>query len=396
MMAQRIEADTQAWIDTLSAQELALARDYTLGNHWLILVGLLVSALVTWIIVRSGVLDRLAARLETRGWALRTFLIAVVFLVVDTLLTLPYAIYTDWWRESQYGHTSQPLGDYLVQGAISLVLSALIGGIFLLGVYWLIRKTGRWWWAWGGALVAAAIAFLLLLSPVLIDPLFNDYQPIPEGEVRDAVVALATDAGVPEDRVFMFDGSRQSNNFTANVSGVGGSARIAISDVAMGEASLDEVKAVTGHEIGHYVLGHIWRSIAVLSALAIAIFWLTARLYPWFARRFGSDAPLAEARGLPVFIFVLVLLFTLAQPITNTLTRVGEREADAYSLTHVGLPDALSGALIKTAEYRYPLAGLLEEALFYTHPTVANRVRAAMAWRARNAGKETAADNDSP
>ncbi|MEZ5744336.1 MAG: M48 family metallopeptidase [Sphingomonadaceae bacterium] len=378
-------AATQAYIDTLDASELALSRSYTTGNHWLLLIGLLVSALVTWLIVRSGVLDRVSAKLGKRGWALRTFLVAVVFLLVDAVISLPYGIYTEWWRETAYGRTSQPLGDYLGQGAISLLLSALLMGLFLLGVLALIRKTGRFWWAWAGAFTAGAAAFLLLLSPVLIEPLFNDFKPIPAGEVRDAVLELAAEAGVPEDRVFMFDGSRQSNNFTANVSGVGGSARIAISDVAMDQASLDEVKAVTGHEIGHYVLGHVWRSITVISLLSVLVYFLLDRLYPWFARRFGTDAPLSDARGLPVFMFVFGLLMTLAQPVTNAMTRIGEREADAYSLDHVGLPDALSAALIKTAEYRYPLAGPVEETLFYTHPTVANRVRAAMEWKAANA-----------
>ena len=383
-MQGNVDAATQAWIDTLGPAELALARDYTTGNHWLILFGLLVSALVTWIVVRSGVLDRLSGKLEKRGQALRTFLVAAVFLVISTLLTLPWTIYTDWWRESRYDRTSQPLGDFLAQGTISLVLTTLIGGLFLLGVYALIRRSGHLWWAWSGGLVAAGVSFMLLLSPVLIEPLFNTYEPIPEGEVRDAVMELAAEAGVPESRVFMFDGSRQSNNFTANVSGVGSAARIAISDVAMDEASLDEVKAVTGHEIGHYVLGHVWRTVTVVTLLAVLIFWLADKLYPRMARLFGSDAAISDPRGLPVLLFVMSLLVTLAQPVTNGLTRVGEREADAYSLEHVGLPDALSGALIKTAEYRYPLAGPMEEALFYTHPTVANRVRAAMAWKAAN------------
>ena len=384
MVAGRVDMETQAWIDRLSSDELALARDYTTGNHWLILVGLLVSALVTWIIVRSGVLDRFYAKLEKRSWALRTLLVAGLFIVVETVLTLPLTIYQGWWRESEYGRTSQPLGDYLGQWAISFGLSLVLLSIFLLAVYWLIRKAGRFWWAWGGGLVAGFIAFLLLLSPILIEPLFNQYEPIPEGEVRDAVLELAAEAGVPEDRVFMFDGSRQSNNFTANVSGVGSSARIAISDVAMEEASLDEVKAVTGHEIGHYVLGHIWRTIGVLAVLAVVGLWLAARLYPWFARKFGTNVPLEDIRSLPVFLFVIGLLGTLADPVTNGMTRMGETEADAYSLEHARLPDALSGALIKTAEYRYPLAGPVEEALFYTHPTVENRIRAAMEWKSRN------------
>lgn len=381
-------AATQAWIDTLSAEELALARDYTTGNHWLILWGLAVSALVIWLIVKSGVLDRVFVKLEKRGWALRTTLVAAVFVLVNALLSLPWTIYSNWWRETQYGRTSQPLGDFLGQGAIGIVLNTIIVALFLLGLYWLIRKTGRWWWAWSGALVAGGAAFLLLLSPALIEPLFNQYEPIPEGEVRDAVLALADEAGVPETRVYMFDGSRQSNNFTANVSGVGSSARIAISDVAMGEASLDEVKAVTGHEIGHYVLGHVWRMVAMFALLAMAIFWLTDRLYPWFARRFGSEAALDDIRGVPVLMFVFGLLLALAQPITNTLIRVGEIEADAYSLETVGLPDALAGALIKTGEYRYPLAGPVEEALLYTHPTVENRIRAAMEWKAQHTAEQ--------
>ncbi len=384
MAAGRVDIETQAWIDTLSSEELALARDYTTGNHWLILAGLLVSALVTWIIVRSGVLDRFYRKLEKRSWALRTLLVAALFIVVETLLTLPLTLYQNWWRESEYGRTSQPLGDYLGQWAISLGLGVVALSVFLLAVYWLIRKAGRFWWAWGGGLVAGFMAALLLLSPILIEPLFNQYEPIPEGEVRDAVLELAAEAGVPEDRVFMYDGSRQSNNFTANVSGVGSSARIAISDVAMDEASLDEVKAVTGHEIGHYVLGHIWRTITVLGVLAIVGLWLAARLYPWFARKFGADVPLEDIRSLPVFLFVIGLLGALADPVTNAMTRMGESEADAYSLEHAQLPDALAGALIKTAEYRYPLPGPLEEALFYTHPSVENRIRAAMEWKVRN------------
>ena len=378
------QAATAAYMSTLDAAELELARDYTTGNHWLILGGLVVAALVAWIVVRSRVLDRIDTKLSRRGLVLTTFLIAAAYLFLSGVLTLPWSIYTDWWREAQYGRTSQPLGDFLSQGGISLVITSLLGGLLVVGIYALIRKAGRFWWLWSGGLVAAFAAFMLLLSPVLIEPLFNDFQPIPEGEVRDGVLALAEEAGVPADRVFMYDGSRQSNNFTANVAGVGSSARIAISDVALDEASLDEVLAVTGHEIGHYTLGHVWRLLAVAGGLALLAFWLTDRLYPRVARWFGTDAALSDPRGLPVFVFLIGLVFTLAQPVSNAVTRMGEREADAYSLRTANLPDGLASALIKTAEYRYPLAGPLEEALFYTHPSVERRIRSAMEWKAAN------------
>jgi STE24 endopeptidase len=142
----------------------------------------------------------------------------------------------------------------------------------MMGVYALIRRTGRRRWLWSGGLTAIATSALLLLSPILIEPLFSDYQPVPAGEVRDALVVMAEEAGVPTERIFVYDGSRQSNNFTANVSGLGGSARIAISDVAFKGASLDEVRAVTGHEIGHYVLGHVWRIVIIASILSVLFF----------------------------------------------------------------------------------------------------------------------------
>jgi STE24 endopeptidase len=375
-------AATAAYIDSLGPEALAKAAAYTTGGHWLLLWGVVVSGLTSWIIIRLGLLDSLSAKLAARGFALRTWLICAVFLIVSSLISLPWGLYEGWWRETSYGRTSQPIADYLGQAAIAVGLSALLGGLFFLGVYALIRKAGRTWWIWSGGLSAFAVSVGLLISPVLIEPLFNDYKPLPEGSVRAALIKMADEAKIPHDRIFVYDGSRQSNNFTANVSGVMGSARIAISDVALGKASLDEVKAVTGHEIGHYVLHHVWRSVVVLSLLSILFFFLADRLFPLIARLFGSSATIADPVGLPVLIFIISLLSLFASPVTNGLTRIGESEADAYSLRTVNLPDALSGALVKTAEYRNPRPNPLAEMLFYTHPSVETRVRRAMDWKA--------------
>ena len=267
-MAFDPQAATAQYIDGLGADALAKAAAYTHGEHWLLLWGLAVSALVTWLIVRSGVLNRVSGKLQQRGPNLRAFVVGVVFFLATTLLTLPWTLYESWWREMRYGRTSQPLTDFLGQGTIAMLLTAVLGALFIVGVYALIRRAGRAWWIWSAGLAAVASAALLLAAPILIEPLFNTFKPVPAGEVRDALVVMAQRAGVPADRIFVFDGSRQSNNFTANVAGLAGSARIAISDVAFKGASLDEVKAVTGHEIGHYVLGHVWRAVGVTAGLA--------------------------------------------------------------------------------------------------------------------------------
>ena len=381
-MAFDPNAATARYIDSLGPAALQKAHDYTVGKEWMILWSLLVAAVVTWLIVRSGVLDRIDAKLRDGRKNVRAFVVALVYFVISAILTLPWTIYADWWREKSYGRTSQPLGDWLTQHGIATLLTALLGGIFLMFVYWLIRRSGKTWWIWSSALTAIALAFLSLLSPVLIEPLFNHYTPVPPGQVRDAVVEMAGRAGVPPERVFMYNGSRQSNNFTANAGGVGSTARVAISDVAFRNASLDEVRAVTGHEIGHYVLKHTWWGIAFGTIGAIILFWLIDRLFPWFSRRFGSNAALPDPRGLPVLMFMASLLGLLSSPLSNTFSRTLESQADAYSLRTENRPDALSTALVKTAEYRYPRPGKFEEVIFYDHPSVESRVRTAMEWKA--------------
>lgn len=384
-MAFNPEAATKAYIDGLGAEALAKSAAYTMDGHWMILWGLLVSVLTTVILVKLGVADRIWAKLEKRGWALRTFATAAGLFIVSAIITLPWNIWAEWGHERMYDRTQQPLSDFLMQDAIGMTIATIGGGLFFLGIYALIRRTGKRWWLWSGGFSAVVVSVMLLLSPTLIEPLFNDYKPIPAGPVRDAVLEMAKQVEIPEDRIFIYDGSRQSNNFTANVSGVGSAARIAISDVALKQASLDEVRAVTGHEIGHYVLGHVWRSVLVLSVLAVIFFFLTDRLFARFARAFGSKATeIADPRGLPVFLFVLSFLGVFAVPVANSLTRISESEADAYSLQLVNLPDALSGALVKTAEYRYPRPHPVQEALFYSHPSVERRVARAMEWKAKN------------
>ena len=382
MSNPQIEAATARYIDSLGPAALQKAHDYTVGKEWMLLWGLLVAALVTWLIVRSGVLDRLESKIAERRRNLRAFLVSLVFLIVSAVLTLPWTLYSTYFREKAYGRTSQPLGDFLGQTALATGIGAVITALFLIGLYWLMRRTGKRWWIWSGALTAAVLAVFLLLSPILIEPLFNKYEPVPPGKVRDAVVQMAGRAGVPPERVFMFNGSRQSNNFTANAGGVGGTARVAISDVALKSASLDEVRAVTGHEIGHYVLKHTWWGILFATIGAIILFWLVDRLFPWFVRRFGSSAVLPDPRGLPVLMFMVSLFGVLTLPLTNTFSRTLEAQADAYSLRTENRPDALSSSLVKTAEYRYPRPGKLEEVVFYDHPSVESRVRTAMEWKA--------------
>lgn len=379
---------TNAYIDSLGTEALAQAAAYTAGNHWLILWSLLVTLVSTSLIVRSGILVALSNKLSQRGAFNRAFRVSAAFIVLSAIIELPWTIYTSWYRQTQYDMTTQPLGDFLGQSGLGLALSAVLMGLLLATFYVLIKKAGQLWWAWFGGITASLVATMMLLGPSLIQPLFNEYTPVPEGEVKQAIEALALEANIPTNRIFMYDGSRQSNNFTANVSGIGSSARIAISDIALKQANLDEVKAVTGHEIGHYVSGHIWWVVFLLSAQVVIAFLLADRLFKPVARAFGADEDIQNPASVPVLILLVGVLMMVFQPFNNTLSRMNEADADRYSLATVGLPDGLASALVKTAEYRDPRPAALQELLFYTHPSVESRVRMAMEWKAEQLAKE--------
>ena len=379
-----VQQATDTYINSLGAEALAKASAYTTGSHWMLLLGFLISALTTWIFVKFEILDKIDGKLNKRSLWLRSFVISGAFIFLSSLLMLPWTIYQDWWREVSYDKTSQPFLDFLSQGSISLLISSVLGGLFFSGIYYFIRRVGQFWWAWSGGLATLFITSMMLLGPVLIEPLFNQYTPLPQGEVREALEVLAKQANINPDRIFVYDGSRQSNRFTANVSGLGSSARIAISDVALKSASLDEVKAVTGHEIGHYVSGHIWNLIGTATVLAMLFFYLTNSMFFKVSHYMGSKSEVQDPRGIPVLLLCVSFLSLLAQPVTNFVVRQGEIEADQYAYQAVNLPDAMATALVKTAEYRDPRPNAVQEFIFYSHPSVEKRVKAAMEWKAQH------------
>jgi STE24 endopeptidase len=381
-------AATAAYMATLSPAAHAKATAYTHGGEWLLLWSCVVTVAAAWLVLRSGILRRLRDRLDPNGdRPKRTVLaIAASFVLLDALIELPWNIYTGWWRERSYQLSSESIGTWFGDAAKALPISLVITSLFLLALYTLIRRVPRTWWLWASGVAVAGVILLVVITPIFIEPLFNTYTPAPDGPVRTEVVKLAEATGVPHDKILIFNGSKQSDRYTANVAGLFGTARVAMSDTMFKQnADMHEVLGVVGHEMGHYVHKHILWFAAGMSLMAVACFWLIDRLYkPALTLIPGTEGigPLSDPAGLPVVVILFSVLGLLATPLSTTMTRTAESDADRFSLANAHEPDGLSKALVKTIAYRASSPGKLEEILFYDHPSVERRVHRAMVWKA--------------
>jgi STE24 endopeptidase len=395
-MAQGFDpaAATVAYLATLSPEAHAKATAYTQGGHWVLLWGTLIGIAVAWIVIKTGVLVRVRGGVEkTRPhpW-LAVMAIVVVDSILEGVLSIPWDAYARWWREKGYGLTSQPFAgwftEHLMQMAIGIVATLVIFSL----LYWLIRRLPKTWWLWSGVGMTAVSLVFFILQLFLIEPLFNTYKVAPPGPVRDDVVAMAKQVGVPSDKILIYDGSKQSNRYTANAGGIFGFGRVAMSDVMFKkDADLAEVRGVVGHEMGHYVRKHVLIGAVETGLMTLIGLFLVDRLFPFAARVLGARGVtgLADPAGLPVLSIILAVLGLLATPLSNSFSRWVEADADHFSVVHFNEPDGLAKALVKTIEYRADSPSKLEEVIFYDHPSVGARVRAMMDWKAAHPKPET-------
>lgn len=382
-----VDAATRAWTSTLQGAARAKSDAYFEGGYWLLLWGALVSILVDLLILRLQLTVKLRDFAERRFGGRRAATVwftALGYTLVSVLMASPWAIYTRFVRESQYGLMNQTLAEWLGDEGKSLAIDLLLLPLLILAIYGAIRRFPRRWWVLGGAILTVFVTIGALLAPVYIAPLFNKYQELPAGPVRDRIVAMAQARNVPATHVYYFDASKQSKRISANVSGVGPTMRISLNDNLYKRTSLPETAAVMGHEMGHYVLGHAYRGILFFGLLSFGILWAVARLAPAVLARYGAGwgiRDLADPASLPLLSIFVAVLGLLLTPVTNTFVRVDESEADAFGLDLAHEPDGFASVAMKLSEYRKIEPGPIEEFLFFDHPSGATRVRMAMQWK---------------
>lgn len=380
---------TRAYLYTLQGAARAKSDAYFEGGYWIGLWDALIAIAAYVVMLHFGWSARWsqwAARV-TRRPALQAGLYAIPFTIVASLLILPWTIYLGFVREHQYGMSNQTFVEWLSEQGIGLGVEVVTFFILLTIVFAVIRKAPRSWWLWAAGAVGALMAFMIMVSPVFIDPLFNKYTPMEDGPVKAEILRIAHEQDIPANDVFVVDASRQTKRISANVSGMGPTIRIALNDNLLNRSNLAGIKAVMGHEMGHYKLNHIYKLIAyftLLALLAAALLkWGTPRLLARYGQRWGVKS-VSDPAVVPVFGLLIALFMIPAGIAFNSIIRIHESEADAFGLDAAREPDGFAMTAMQLSEYRKIEPAAWEETLFYDHPSGRTRVQMSMDWKAKH------------
>jgi len=389
VVALNPEKATDAYLARISGRARARSDAYFEGGYVLLVVDTVYAIAVSALLLfgRISTWMRNLAQRATRSRFLQVPIYVAQYTVLTAVLTAPMQIYEGFYREHAYGLSNQNFSQWLGDAATAFLVSLVATVVILSLIYAAIRATPLHWWKWGAAIAVLYLVVAFVISPVVIAPLFNHYRPLPESSIKHDILSMAHANGIPATNIYEFDASRQSNRISANVSGFLGTTRISMTDNLMTKGTPSEIKAILGHEMGHYVLNH-----QALLVTWIGLLWLVGFAFVnWFfgvlVRAFGERwdvRSIDDPAGLPVLVAAATLFLFLATPVENTIVRTVETQADMFGLNAARQPGGFATAALKLSTYRKLDPSPLEEFVFYDHPSGRTRIHTAMRWKAEH------------
>jgi STE24 endopeptidase len=384
-------AATNAYLAEIPPAAKARSDAYFEGGYWLILWDFLYGLVVALILLNLRWSARMRDHAErvTRFKPLQTLLYWTEYLVVTSILGFPLAVYEGFFRERKYGLATQTFGPWLGDQGKGLLVGLVMGGIIIVLLFGVVRRLPRTWHVWGSIVMLLFVIFTSLVAPVFIFPIFNKITRLNDPKVTVPILQMARANGIPVHDVFQIDASRQTTRMSANVSGFGNTMRITLNDNLLRRGSPEEIQAVMGHEMGHYVLNHVYKSMLFYLVLIVGGFAFLRWSLEWSLARWGERwqiRGIGDVAVLPLVVLLGSIFFFVLTPILNTYVRSEEQEADMYGINASRQPDGFAQAAIHLGEYRKMSPGPVEEWIFFDHPSGHNRIYAAMRWKAENLG----------
>lgn len=378
-------ADQVAALGQFPRDQLARAREFHAelrpGSYTSMLLGLIIALVIgltplgAWLVTQAG-------RPFGGHWLAQAILGGFVVVLVAEVVSLPFAA----WRHTivaRYGISTQSWGAWTVDLLKSWAVGAVIGGLVLAGFYTVTHFAPRWWWAFGAVGAAGLVVLLSFVLPVLVEPVFNKFTPMPDGPLRTELIELAARDGVPVKDVLVADASRRTRAVNAYVSGLGPTRRIVVYDTMLTEAEPAEVVSVAAHELGHakdgdVLVGTILGALGTAAAV-IALYLLGG--WGWLLDRAGVGS-IGEPRAIGLLIALVTLAGLAAGPAQAFVSRRIESRADEHALILTGDPitfEAMQRRL-GTVNLSDPDPPAWEHLMFASHPSTVERMAAARAF----------------
>lgn len=379
------DAATRAWLNTMDAAAVARSNSYFEGGYWIQFISPLIGFAVAFGILQLGFANGLRSWLEksVKVYFFVVVIFALVYSLIGGVISFPWDYWVGFVRQHDYGLSNQSFGAWFTEYLQGFGLNLVIGAIAVGLLYLIIAVAKKTWWIWGTIGAVVFMSVLIMVSPVYLAPIFNTYTEMEDSPLKDSVLQMAQANGVPADNVYVYDRSRQTNSVSANVSGLFGTTRISLADTLLQRETPGGVRAVLGHEIGHYVLSHIVSLLVMMTFLIVVVFALANLLFNRLSagERWGVRG-ISDPAGMPLLFSVIGFVMLLATPIQNNITRFHEHQADMFGLNAAREPDGFAESAVLLSEYRKMEPSAFEEWFFYDHPSGYDRIHMAMVWKA--------------
>jgi STE24 endopeptidase len=367
------------------------------------LIGFLYGLLVLWIVLRLGLAPKY------RDWAERvsrnSFVQALIFapplLLTMGVLGLPSDIYENS-VEREYGLSIQSWGSWLWDWCKGQFLSILLGILLIWILYFVIRKSPRRWWVYFWLISLPITVLLIFIQPLVVDPMFHKFEALQQKDpaLTASLEQMVQRAGqtIPPERMFWMGAGEKTTELNAYVTGIGGSKRIVVWDNTIAKMTTPQIVLVAGHEMGHYVLNHIWKGLAFVSIFLLVLFYLAFRTIGWLLGRWGGGWGIRgteDLASLPALLLLLAVFSFIAGPIQSAFSRHLEHQADQYGLevTHGLIPDSAQVAaqafqVLGEVDLSDPDPNPINVLLFFSHPPIADRVQFALTYDPWSKGEQ--------
>lgn len=378
---------------SLPADKLAKAKALYETSTVLYLLGTLFGIVVLWasLKLRIGPAIRDLAESISSNRVLQTVIFVPLLMLLIAILSLPLDLYGHHISR-EYGLSVQGWGSWASDWGKAEAVSIVISILAVTALFWVIGKSPQRWWFYFWLLTLPFIVLLIFIAPVILDPMFNTFVPLEKTDpALVAAIQKVTARGgldIPPDRMFEMKASEKVTTYNAYVTGIGSTKRIVVWDNTARDMTIPEILFVFGHEMGHYVLDHIYKGLAFFAVLALAGYWAGQKIMLVMLARWGERwriRGIDDLAALPAFLLALALLMFVAQPIASGFSRYQEHQADIYGLevTRGLFPnnnEVAASAFQKLGEksYDYPYPNRLLVLWLYDHPTIRDRVNFAL------------------